>query len=77
MERKMASKMAMEIAARAWCTPETENRIMDVALANAFADILDKYIEALIWCEGSFDFSPEGQAFEGFNKIRKELLSDD
>ena len=70
----MASKLALEKVAVAWCTPETEFKIMDVDLAIAFANILDKYIEALTWCSGSADFGPSGIAYEGYNRIRKELL---
>ena len=38
----MASKLAREKAAQAWCTPETEGIVMDPPLAEAFADILDE-----------------------------------
>ena len=38
----MASKLSMERAAQAWCTPETEKIEMDVRLAEAFATILDE-----------------------------------
>ena len=41
----MASKVALEKAAQAWCTPETEKKIMDVALAEAFADIIDQILK--------------------------------
>ena len=71
----MPTKLALEKVATAWRTPETENKIMDAELGIAFADILDKYIEALIWCSGSADFGPDGIAFDGYNKIREELLS--
>jgi hypothetical protein len=40
----MASKEARELAAQAWCTEETSSIEMDVRLAEAFADILDKYL---------------------------------
>jgi len=37
----MASNWAREKAAQAWCTPKTEKKIMDVDLAEAFAEIID------------------------------------
>lgn len=37
----MASEVALQKAAQAWCTPATSNRVMDPELAEAFADILD------------------------------------
>ena len=70
----MASKYALERAAQAWCTKETENTIMDVNLAEAFADILDEYIEALQWCGGSDDFQINGKARQGWNKIVTHLI---
>jgi len=36
--------------------------------------ILDRYREALIWCSGSADFGPGGQAEKGWEKICKPLL---
>jgi len=41
----MASEQALQEAARAWCTPETEKITMDPVLAVAFADIIDSYIK--------------------------------
>lgn len=38
----MASSLSRERAAQAWCTPETEKKVMDVELAEAFANILDE-----------------------------------
>lgn len=38
----MATFQAMQRAAQAWCTPETEGIDMDVRLAEAFAEILDE-----------------------------------
>jgi hypothetical protein len=38
----MASKLSMEKAAQAWCTPKTEKHVMDVEVAEAFAEILDE-----------------------------------
>lgn len=37
----MASELARERAAQAWCTEKTSNRVMDQELAEAFADIID------------------------------------
>lgn len=37
----MASELAIQKAAQAWCTPKTEKKVMDVELAEAFAEILD------------------------------------
>ncbi len=40
----MATCLALQKAAQAWCTPRTERKVMDAELANAFADILDEQI---------------------------------
>jgi len=40
----MASEWAMEIAAQVWCKPTTEKIEMDVVLAEAFAEELDKEV---------------------------------
>lgn len=42
----MPTELSREKAAQAWCTPKTSNKVMDVELAEAFADILDKEREA-------------------------------
>ena len=73
-KNKMASQNAMRKAAQAWCKPTTSAKVMDTALAEAFAEIIDEYREALIWCSGSADFGPEGQARVGWLKIVKQLL---
>ena len=70
----MASKDARMKAAQAWCTEKTKHKEMDPELAEAFAEILDEYIEALIWCSGFADFAPEGQARKGWEKICQPLL---
>lgn len=70
----MASSFARGIAAQAWCTERTSNKEMDVELAEAFADILDKYIDALSWCGGSADFGPDGKARNGWLKVAGPLL---
>lgn len=38
----MNSELAIQKAAQAWCTPETEHIKMDPALCEAFAQILDE-----------------------------------
>ena len=62
----MASENAMRKAAQAWCKPTTSNKVMDAELAEAFAEIIDEYRRALMWCSGSADFGPEGQARYGW-----------
>ena len=37
----MASKWAREKAAQAWCKEKTKDKVMDIDLAEAFAEILD------------------------------------
>ena len=37
----MASSLARERAAQAWCKDATKDRVMDIELCEAFADILD------------------------------------
>ena len=41
----MASELAMQFAAQAWCQPETSGKEMDVTLAMAFATVLDNWME--------------------------------
>jgi len=36
----MLRERALQLAATAWCKPETENKAMDVELAKAFADVI-------------------------------------
>lgn len=38
----MATNLALEKAAQAWCNPTTENKVMDEELCKAFAAILDE-----------------------------------
>ena len=70
----MATSFTRGIAAQAWCQPETSSIEMDSRLAEAFADILDSYVEALQWCSGSNDFQPDGQARVGWEKIVVPLI---
>lgn len=41
----MASELAMQIAARAWCQPQTSGKVMDTELAESFAELLDNWID--------------------------------
>ena len=70
----MPSTKAIEVAAQCWCDPRTSNRSMDVELATVFAEQIDRYIEALIWCSGSQDFAEEGIARVGWLEVRNRLL---
>lgn len=68
------SIQAINISARVWTRGECTSREMDTVLAIEFARVIDEYREALIWCSGSDDFGPGGQAEEGFRKIRDRLI---
>lgn len=70
------SALALQKVAVAWCGEKTSHKEMDTELAKEFAGILDKYIEALIWCSGSADFGPGGKAEAGWKKVREELLKE-
>ena len=70
----MPSEKAIQEAATSWCDPRTSDREMDVALATVFAEKIDLYREALIWCSGSPSFAPGGEARVGWEKLAKELL---
>ncbi len=70
----MASEIALKKAAQAWCKPTTETKIMDPELAEAFAEVIDEYREALIWCGGSDDFGHGGRARKGWLKLVHPLL---
>ena len=70
----MISENAMHKAAQAWCKPIASNKVMDAELAEAFAEIIDEYREALIWCSGSADFGPEGQARDEWIKGVQPLI---
>ena len=70
----MATENARRKAAQAWCKSATSAKVMDIELAEAFAEIIDEYREALIWCGGSGDFSEEGQAREGWAKMIAPLI---
>lgn len=70
----MASEKSLQKAAQAWCKPSTSEKVMDPELAEAFAEIIDEYRAALLWCSGSDDFAVGGKARVGWNKLAKELL---
>ena len=59
---ELPTKKAQEKAAQIWCLPIE------------IARLIDQYREALIWCSGSADFNPGGQAHDGWNKICEPLL---
>lgn len=66
---------ARQVAAQAWCDPETSGVVMDPRLAEAFArrlavalDHLNHAADTAVWMSGSSDFSPEGQAGAGWAK---------
>ena len=66
----MASKKAIERAAGAWCTKKTSGTTMDPTLAEVFADILDEYIDALIWMSGGLPQEAEKE----WARIRDKLV---
>ena len=68
------SELARKIVGGVWAKSETEKYVMNPVIAEEFAKILDKYIEALRWCGGSDDFSVDGIAHTGWNSICKPLL---
>ena len=43
-----ASPVSLQKAAQAWCTPRTSHKVMDIELAVAFAEILDKLAESVV-----------------------------
>jgi len=71
----MATTLALQKAAQAWCTEPTACKEMDTVLAHAFAEIIDEYREALAWCSGSNDFQVGGQARRGWLKLVRPLLN--
>lgn len=70
---ELNSKSA-EVAAQCWCDPRVSDRVMDVELATVFAEQIEKYRDALLWCTGSGDFQVGGQARKGWLKLVKPLL---
>ncbi len=39
-------------------------------------DLLERAREALIWTTGSFDFSPEGKARKGYEKVVQPMIGE-
>lgn len=70
----MASSQARMIAAQCWCDDRVSDRVMDVKLAEVFAEQIDEYLEALQWISGAEDFQDGGKARIGFEKIVRPLL---
>ena len=75
-DKLMASEQARSIAANFWRDPRTSKTEMDVVLAEVIAEKIDQYLEALIWCGGSADFGPGGQAEKGWNRCVLPLLKE-
>lgn len=69
-----ASEKALEQASQCWCDPRAQGIVMDITLATIFAEKIDQYREALLWCSAARDFAPDGQAHNGWLKLAKELL---
>jgi len=68
------SQKAIETAAQCWCDPRTSGTEMDADLFTVFAEVIERYRDALMWCSGSADFGPGGKACEGWNKIARPLI---
>jgi hypothetical protein len=75
--KREASSFARGVAAQAWCQSKTRHTEMDVDLAEEFALILEKYIDALLWCSGSADFGPGGKGEEGWKSLCLPLVNDE
>ena len=75
-DTKKISSFALQKAAQAWCQEETSHIVMIPELAEAFAKILQDYIEAIQWCGGSQDFQLDGQARKGWESICMPLIGD-
>lgn len=70
----MASEIARQTASQAWCKEKTSGKEMDADLAEAFAEIIDEYRDALIWVGGSMDYAPNGKARKGYLEIQAKLI---
>jgi hypothetical protein len=70
----MASKLARERAAQCWCDSRVSDRIMDSELCEVFAELLNKYIDALIACGHLLDFS-QGKVENRWDEICSPLLN--
>ena len=63
----MATNLALQKAAQAWCKETTSHKEMDVELAEAFADILDE-----IWSKPWLGNATTGEMLEEL-KTRAEI----
>jgi len=63
----MATELARQKVAQAWCTPKTSKTEMDINLAEAFADILDK-----VWHQPWLGNATTGELIEEL-KARSDL----
>ena len=61
-------------AALCWRESTTSHIVMEPALAEAFARVLDEYVYALLWCSSSDDFQPGGRASAGWERVCAPLL---
>ena len=52
----MASELALQLAAQAWCQEKTSSKIMDADLCESFAGILDMWIETAAQSERNTAF---------------------
>jgi hypothetical protein len=73
---------ARQVAAQAWCDPETSDKVMDAALAEAFAkrlavalDHLDVVTDLAVWMSGSSDFGPRGRAASAWSGARPRFFA--
>jgi len=73
---KKASEFARHKAAQLWCKFETEKIVMVPEVAEAMANLIDEYRDALIWCSGSSDFGAGGKARKGWLKICQPLIQE-
>lgn len=63
-----------EVAAKCFSDPRVSHINMDPVLAVVFAEAIGEYIDALQWCEGSYDFAEDGRARVGWKKIVEPLI---
>ncbi len=75
-DKVVISDHAKAVAARVWCTPQTELKLFDPVLAEEIAKVIEEYRQALIWCGGSADFGYGGKSHEGWKKVCETLLRD-
>jgi hypothetical protein len=56
---------------------DTEAKYNTRPIEDALQARIDELVDALIWCSGSPDFCPGGQAREGWVKLCQPLLNDE